>query len=415
MRFARVLVLAAVFAVPGPVCLGQEDLARALARLAPVVGEADLYPREGKEPIHLIARRHGLSASAVYNANLGDLLAGDELLLVPRAYMPPLPRAEGIVVNLAERNLYLYQNGRPAARLPVAIGRPGWETPTGDYTIINKAKNPTWFPPKWAIEEEPVPPGPDNPLGDRWMGLSAPGYGIHATNAPASIGRYVSHGCLRMYPEHAQALYDQVRVGTPVKIVYQRLVLGFDRLTRSVCLSYYPDPYELRTVTVEDVRKRLKAFGLDRLPQDRTIAAALERPRGVPIPIIGSRVGVSVNGRPLSLALSPVPRGDDWLVPAEPLAQALRAKLDVGPGASYVAITRGRERLLLSPGDCFAIVRGKMVELPCAPEVAAGHPMIPVRGTALALGASVGWDEATDTVLVWDDYRPAREGFSPGF
>lgn len=414
MRFARLLLLAVVFAAPGHVCLGQEDLARALARLAPVVGEADLYPRDGKEPIYVIARRHGLSASAIYNANLGDLLAGHELLLLPLAYLPPQPRAEGIVVNLAERNLYLYQNGRPLARFPVAIGMPGWETPTGDYTIINKAKNPTWFPPKWAIQEQPVPPGPGNPLGDRWMGLSAPGYGIHATNAPSSIGRYVSHGCLRMYPEHAHELYEQVAVGTPVKIVYQRLVLGFDRRNRTVCLSYYPDPYQLRTVTVEDVRKRLKEFGLDQLPQDSALAAALERPRGAPTPIIGSRVGVSVNGRPLSLALSPVPRGDDWLVPAEPLAKALHAKLDLGPGASYIAITRGRERLLLSPGDCFAIVRGKMVELPCAPEVAAGHPMIPVRATALALAASVGWDEATETVLVWDDSPPPRQPFSPG-
>jgi hypothetical protein len=100
---------------------------------------------------------------------------------------------------------------------------------------------------------------------------------------------------------------------------------------------------------------------------------------------------------------------------AEPLAKALHAELDVGPAANYIAVTRGRERLLFSPGDCFAIVRGKMVELPCAAEVAAGHPMIPVRATALALGASLGWDDATDTVLVWDDYRPPRNGFAPAF
>ncbi|UCG88702.1 MAG: L,D-transpeptidase, partial [Gemmatimonadota bacterium] len=224
--FMLVLALSALACRP-EAARGQEELGRALARLAPVFGEPTLCPRQGEEDIYEIAHRYGMSASDLFNANKGDLELGDELLVIPLARIAPVARAEGVVVNLTERALYFYRDGRPVNRLPVATGMRGWETPTGDYTITNRVKNPTWFPPAWAVEEEPVPPGPENPLGDRWMGLSIRGYGIHATNAPWSVGRYLSHGCMRMYPEHARDLYELVKVGTPVRIVYARVVFGF--------------------------------------------------------------------------------------------------------------------------------------------------------------------------------------------
>ena len=150
-RFVVVLTIAmasfTAFAQPG---LGQEELSRSLARLAPVFGQSQLHPRGGKEDIFAIARRFGVSASGVYNANIGDLLLGDELLLIPGEHVAPLSFREGVVVNLAERNLYYYEEGRPVGAFPAAIGKRGWETPTGDFTVINKAKNPTWFPPSWA-------------------------------------------------------------------------------------------------------------------------------------------------------------------------------------------------------------------------------------------------------------------------
>jgi L,D-transpeptidase ErfK/SrfK len=243
---SAIIFLLVAAAWPAAPARAQAGLERALSRLAPVFGEPSVYDqREGKEEIFVIARRYGVSASAVHNANVGDLLTGGETLLIPTEHIAPLPRAEGIVVNLTERNLYLYQNGRPVRCFPVAIGRRGWETPTGEYTIMNKARNPTWFPPSWAVEEEPVPPGPDNPLGDRWMGLSIRGYGIHATNKPASIGRYVSHGCIRMYPEQAHELFDLVGVGTPVQIIYARIVFGF-RPEEGVVHGPLPGPVSVR-------------------------------------------------------------------------------------------------------------------------------------------------------------------------
>jgi len=385
---------------------GQEELARALARLAPLVGEPALYPRKGKEDIHAIARHFGVSASAIHNANRGSLLAGDELLLIPGEHIAPLPQADRVVVNLAERNLYVYEAGRPVRCFPVAIGRRGWETPTGEFTIANKRKNPTWFPPKWALEEEPVPPGPDNPLGDRWMGLSEPGYGIHATNAPSTIGRYVSHGCMRMYPEHAHELYEMVKVGTPVEIVYRRVVFGYRQGV--VYMAYHPDPYQLGEASHRQVMEMLKEYGLDQVVDREALENALERPSGVPTPVVGSSAGVVVNGRRVESALGPIRVAGDWLVPAGPLASALGAEMELGPEGNYVVLKRGGQRLFFSPGHREAILNGELAVLEAAPQLAAGYPLIPLKAMVTGLGGSVGWNGWTETVLVWDGWVRGR-------
>jgi L,D-transpeptidase ErfK/SrfK len=396
----------------------QEEVARALARLPRVFGEPTIYQRQGTESIYEIARHFGVSASALYNANVGDLLEGDEVLLIPTEHVAPVRwvarpveapeggggevAAEGLVVNLTERNAYWYQGGEPVRAFPVAIGMRGWETPTGEFTIVNRRKNPTWFPPKWALEEKPVPPGPDNPLGDRWMGLSEPGYGLHATNAPSSVGRYVSHGCLRMYPEHAHELYELVGVGTPVQIIYERVVFGFRPEEGMVYMAYYPDPYRLREVRPEDVREWLEEYGLEEVVDMEAVGRALERPRGTPEAVVGSRTQVRVNGRPVKFALGPVGVGGEWLVAAGPLVGALGAEVEFGPKRNYVVVKRGEERIFFSPGDAEALVNGQLVKLEAAAQLAAGHPMIPLKATAQALGASVGWEQETGRVLVWD-------------
>lgn len=404
-RFVVVVTIAMVsLAIPARPSRGQEELSQALARLAPVFGQSQLYPREGREDIFAIARHFGVSASGVYNANIGDLLLGDELLSIPGDHVAPLAFADGVVVNLAERNLYYYERGWPVRAFPVAIGKRGWETPTGEFTIINKAKNPTWFPPSWALEEKPVPPGPDNPLGDRWMGLSAKGYGIHATNAPSSVGLYVSHGCMRMYPEHAQALYELVRVGTPVTIIYRRVVFGFRPEEGVVYMAHHPDPYLIGEIRPERVREMLGEYGLDQVVDMKAVARALERPSGVPTRIAGSKVKVLVNGERVTFALGPTRVGSDWLVPAGPLVKALGAKLELGARGDYFVVKRGGDRLFYSPCCVDALVNGKMIRMEAAPQLAAGYPLIPLKATVTLLGGSVGWDEKRQRVLVWDGW-----------
>jgi lipoprotein-anchoring transpeptidase ErfK/SrfK len=98
---------------------------------------------------------------------------------------------------------------------------PAHPTPIGTFRIITKQKNPVWNPPDsaWAAGMGPIPPGPGNPLGTRWMGLNSPGIGMHGTPAPSSIGTAASHGCIRMKIPDAEDLFDRVFVGTPVQIV----------------------------------------------------------------------------------------------------------------------------------------------------------------------------------------------------
>jgi lipoprotein-anchoring transpeptidase ErfK/SrfK len=127
-----------------------------------------------------------------------------------------------IVINRTLNRLSLFDGTQLVRRFPVATGQAIYPTPKGDFKIVVKQVNPWWYPPvndTWAKGLKPVPPGPDNPLGTRWMGLSAPGIGIHGTDSPSSIGYSASHGCIRMQVPDAEWLFEQVDVGTPVFIV----------------------------------------------------------------------------------------------------------------------------------------------------------------------------------------------------
>ncbi|MHB8643968.1 MAG: L,D-transpeptidase family protein [Gaiellaceae bacterium] len=132
-----------------------------------------------------------------------------------------LAHAPVIVIRRSENHLYLYRGPHYVRRFGVATGQAVYPTPLGHFEIIVKWKNPWWYPPNdaWAKGEKPTPPGPSNPLGTRWMGISAPGVGIHGTNNESSIGYSVSHGCIRMHVADSEWLYDHVEVGTPVFIV----------------------------------------------------------------------------------------------------------------------------------------------------------------------------------------------------
>ncbi len=126
-----------------------------------------------------------------------------------------------IVIDQSEHRLTLYRLGEPPISFPVAVGQPAYPTPDGDFSIVSMVKDPTWVPPAdaaWAQGAVPIPPGPDNPLGTRWMGISAPGVGIHGTDDPASIGYSVSHGCIRMQVPDAERLFTMVSLGMRVHI-----------------------------------------------------------------------------------------------------------------------------------------------------------------------------------------------------
>ena len=122
-----------------------------------------------------------------------------------------------IVVSLQDRKLALVENGQVVKTYDVAVGKPSTPSPVGQFTIERRVMNPTYH-----HDGRTVAPGPHNPVGDRWMGLSKPGYGIHGTNEPNSIGKAASHGCIRMGKADIEDLYSRVEVGDQVQIVGQR-------------------------------------------------------------------------------------------------------------------------------------------------------------------------------------------------
>jgi lipoprotein-anchoring transpeptidase ErfK/SrfK len=126
-----------------------------------------------------------------------------------------------VVIRRGSNRLHLYDGRQLVRSFSVATGSAEYPTPVGDFEIVIKERDPTWNPPdsEWAAGAEPIPPGPGNPLGTRWMGISAYAVGIHGTPDAASLGYSVSHGCIRMAIPEAEWLFERVEVGTPVYIV----------------------------------------------------------------------------------------------------------------------------------------------------------------------------------------------------
>lgn len=121
--------------------------------------------------------------------------------------------ARRIVVSIPDRKLALIENGQVVRIYPTAVGADASPSPTGAFTVISRVSNPTWY-----HAGKVVPPGKNNPVGTRWIGLSEKGYGIHGTNAPRSIGRNVSHGCIRMLNRDVEQLFELVKVGDVVEL-----------------------------------------------------------------------------------------------------------------------------------------------------------------------------------------------------
>jgi lipoprotein-anchoring transpeptidase ErfK/SrfK len=160
---------------------------------------------------------HDTVAMLTANARSPIVLAARRLKAkVTRANFGPV-----IVIHRGANRLYLYRGMRYWRVFGVATGQTRYPTPLGRFTIVVKWRNPWWYPPAspWAAGQKPIPPGPGNPLGTRWMGLSASGVGIHGTPSDGSIGYSVSHGCIRMHIPEAEWLFNHVNVGTTVFII----------------------------------------------------------------------------------------------------------------------------------------------------------------------------------------------------
>jgi lipoprotein-anchoring transpeptidase ErfK/SrfK len=188
--------------------------------------DARLFLRKLKPWISKEQMGREIDRAAAEAAVTAALQAGQRgpLVLKPKLLRPSLTRKSFgpvVVIRRGSNKLYLYRGMRFTKGFGVATGQSRYPTPLGRFRVVVKWKNPWWYPPDsdWAKDKEPVPPGPGNPLGTRWMGISSPGVGIHGTPEPGSIGYSVSHGCIRMRITDAEWLFERVMVGTTVFIV----------------------------------------------------------------------------------------------------------------------------------------------------------------------------------------------------
>jgi L,D-transpeptidase ErfK/SrfK len=233
-----------------------------------VTGEAALYKVLDGDTLGHIAGRFGMKVHLAATVNrLTDphrLRLGQQLWLSNQRIVPT-KLENGIVINVAERVLYWFADGRLVDSFPVGVGRADWETPPGRFTILSRRRKPTWHVPPTIQAEmrergEPVrskvPPGPDNPLGEYWLQLSAAGYGIHGTNAPTSVGRYTTHGCMRLRPEHIERLFHEAPNGTPVWVVYEPVKVAVTAGER-VLIEAHQDVYQRAGAFLEGLQEKL--------------------------------------------------------------------------------------------------------------------------------------------------------------
>ena len=226
-----------------------------------VVGRNVLHTVKSGESLFTIAERYGLALDHIAFANgfspsAVEIEPGVTLIIPRERVLPANPPKNGLILNLPERGIYFFRNGAFDRFIPVSIGdEKGFKTPTGAFHIIERIPNPTWYPPSWAKEKGPVGPGPNNPLGQHWIGLSLPRTGIHGTNQPLNVGNSVTHGCIRAYPATVAQLFQDVRVGWPVRIEYETVKLGRDP-NGLLKVVTFPDVYQKQS-PFEAVRNRL--------------------------------------------------------------------------------------------------------------------------------------------------------------
>lgn len=255
-----------------------------------VIGEFHDYVIKEKDTLLDIARRFDLGYLDIilFHPEIDPWLPPTgKKIMIPTAWVLPADDKKGIVINIPELRLYLFFNDIHMVKTyPIGLGVLGWSTPFGRYTIVEKTKNPTWnIPP--SLQEKygraTIPPGPDNPLGEYWLRLSNYNYGIHGTNAPWGIGRLVSHGCIRLYPEDIEELFSEVKLGTPVEIIYEPIKIGLK--DGRIFVEVHPDLYnEISDLLLYTAKKLFSHRIWEKVDLD-LLVQALEEQKGVPIDI----------------------------------------------------------------------------------------------------------------------------------
>ncbi len=271
-----------------------------------VVGHLQHYRIKKGDDLLEIARHFGLGYSeiGVKYRNWDPFLppVGAEMT-IPTLWIVPDNRGKQIIVNTGEMRLYYFiKNETQVYTFPIGMGVLDFKTPAGSFRVINKKVNPAWHIPK-SLQKKygmaVMPPGEDNPMGEYKLTLSWGDYGIHGTAMPLGVGRLVSHGCTRMYPEHIKKLFPIVPVGTTVEYIYEPAKVGFRQ--GRIFLSVHEDVYFKIRSMILHVMNLLEQRGLADRVDMRKVMQTVEEQDGMPVDVTKSAVssGSFTSNQPL--------------------------------------------------------------------------------------------------------------------
>jgi L,D-transpeptidase ErfK/SrfK len=260
-------------------------------QLQPVIGQIDKVLVENEDTLLDIAYRHRLGFQAVARLNPDVdpwIPIPGTVVLLPTRFVLPDADPKGLVINVPEMRLFDFNVPDGPEVFALAVGDQADRSILGEFRVGAKRKDPTWYVPESIRSERPgfpaqVPPGPDNPLGTRWMTIGSTSYGIHGTNVRWSIGREATHGCLRLYEDEIRRLYDRVPEGTRIQIIYQPVKWGRDG--ERIVLEAHPDLYGLQPDRLAAALEKARAMGIDGAIDLELVRRTLDEARGVPVPV----------------------------------------------------------------------------------------------------------------------------------
>jgi len=260
------------------------------AAAGPVVGRMLVHTVKPGETLLDIARRYGLGVTTLQAFHPDKdpwLLEEGSVLEIPTLWIVPPARHRDIVINVPEMRLYRFHKKRgTVSTYAVTVGEEETQTPLGTFRVVEKEEDPEWnIPPKLRhkYKTKIMPAGPDNPIGRYWLGLSARGYGIHGTDNPWSVGRILSNGCIRLYPEDIERLYPDVPKGTVVEILYEPVKFGLRG--SEIFVEVHGDPYGFIGDMEQHARTVARKQGIEAYADWEKIDEAIEAKNGVPVPV----------------------------------------------------------------------------------------------------------------------------------
>lgn len=255
-----------------------------------VVGSPQHYMTRKGEDLLDVARKYDLGwteIGAMYRQWDPFLPPPGVNILIPTRWIVPTGHDAAIIVNTGEMRLfYIINHGTQVYTFPIGMGILDYKTPSGKFLVNQKIVNPAWHIPghlQKKYEMAVMPAGPDNPMGAFKLGLNWGDYGIHGCNIPYAVGRLVSHGCTRLYPEDIKKLYPMVPMGTKVEYIYEPALIGFRN--GRVYLSVHEDVYMKIPSMILHVLGMIEQQGLSDQVDMRKVLQTVEEQTGMPMDI----------------------------------------------------------------------------------------------------------------------------------